>query len=269
MRNRKSGLTSSRSSAARMPASKSPSARARLIETDQRLHVVGRHRPAIRAPRQRRQDLRRACGFVAARSPAGTRRCADGSASPAGTRPLYGPPISSDEIESSARRHVAFTIPDRDALRSQPFGLHVLRLDDRGDAPGEGRPSAARAPAALSSASSRLGSASGPPPIVNCPTRAPSTRISIVARRVQAADDAGVGPHQPDPEDVLAVDREVVARRDAAARAERESLRPGARSARARSARSSCPSPPCSARPRGACVGSPTATRAIFAAAVR
>ena len=37
---------------------------AALIEAEQRLDVVVRHRPAIRTPRQRRQDLRRAGGLV-------------------------------------------------------------------------------------------------------------------------------------------------------------------------------------------------------------
>ena len=67
MRNRKSGLVSSRSSAARMPVSKSPFCTAALKESHQRLDVVVRHLPAIRTSRQRRQDLRRT-GRVLARA---------------------------------------------------------------------------------------------------------------------------------------------------------------------------------------------------------
>ena len=65
MRNRKSGLTSSRSSAERMPASKSAFGAPVLVETEQRLHVFLRRWPAVRAPRQGRENLRRASGFVA------------------------------------------------------------------------------------------------------------------------------------------------------------------------------------------------------------
>ena len=67
MRNRKSGLTSRRSSAARMPVVEVSVGAAALVEAEQRLDVFVRRRPAVRAPRQGRQNLRRARGLVRSR----------------------------------------------------------------------------------------------------------------------------------------------------------------------------------------------------------
>ena len=49
-----------------------------LVEAEQRLHVVVRRRPAIRAPRQRRENLRRARRFLACARRESTRRCGGG-----------------------------------------------------------------------------------------------------------------------------------------------------------------------------------------------
>ena len=50
-----------------------------------------------------------------------------------GTWPLYGPPISSDEMMSGVAGYVAFAAPDRNAGRSQPLGLDRVGLEDGRD----------------------------------------------------------------------------------------------------------------------------------------
>ena len=167
-----------------------------------------------------------------------------------GTRPLYGPPISSDEMESGALGHVGFAVPDRNASRTQALGLDAFGLERWWRRPGR-RPalSGTRTCSASSAYCSgffevgAIGIRRGelrPPPIVNWPTRAPSTRISICVRHVQAADDVGIGPSQPNLEDVLAVDAENSGARRSRPASRAESLRPDDRSATATSARSRC-----------------------------
>ena len=191
IRNRKSGLTSSRSSAARMPASKSPSARARRVEAEQRLDVLAGRRPAIRASSQRRQNLRRARRLLGpVLGGLARRRCGGGWANPAargrctarqsaatrstagrsgrrtrGSRSECAPVPAPRRLTRSDLTMVAITwrrpafSGTRDLQRFVGVAQRILRPDGP-------RPRAAAV-------------RSAPPPIVNCPTRAPSTRISI------------------------------------------------------------------------------------------
>ena len=129
--------------------------------------------------------------------------------------------------------HVGFAVPDRNAIRSQSLGLDAVGLDDGGDHLAEAglqrdahlqcvigvnsgflRPhvgeSRVRLRAELGAADRELPDA-----------RAVDANLDLV-RHVQAADHVGIGPAEPDLQDVLAIHREVVARRDAAARAQRK-----------------------------------------------
>ena len=122
IRNRKSGLTRSRSSAARMPASKSPSARALVIEAEQRLNVLVGRRPAIRTSSQRRQNLRRARRLLV---PAGGMAHEDAAA--AGRilrhRAVVRPANQQRRDEQRDAGDVGLTVPNRNAIRSEPLGL--------------------------------------------------------------------------------------------------------------------------------------------------
>ena len=71
-----------------------------LIEAQQRLNVLGRRRPAIRTSRQRRQNLRRARASPRSRCAGWHTKMRRRLGESCGTRPLYGPPISSDEMKA-------------------------------------------------------------------------------------------------------------------------------------------------------------------------
>ena len=123
MRNRKSGLTSSRSSADPDAGVEGAVGAAALVEAEQRLHVVVRRGPAVRAPRERRQNLRRARRLFACRL-----GCAHEDA-PAARRLLRHLAVvrSADEEQRDDHRRadvaVVVVTPDRDAIGPEPSGF--------------------------------------------------------------------------------------------------------------------------------------------------
>ena len=134
IRNRKSGLTSRRSSAARMPASKSAvgaraAGRSRAASGRRRSSPAGDTRVE---PASTESSSRTPLSFAARLSGWHTkmrRRLGESC----GTRPLYGPPISSDEMNERDARDVGVAVPDRNASRVPAPRPSPVGLDDGGD----------------------------------------------------------------------------------------------------------------------------------------